>query len=324
MVTSLGICIPTYRRPDFLRSCVNSVISSAEGRPVRVFVVDDSASDINSQVLLELSDAYADIFVIKNDENIGIDANIQKAVDVCDCDYAWLIGEDDVFLPGAVALMYDFLQSSSAPFVFSAYQYVSEDHSKVLGVVSGGESTSLMQTERFVSEMLWSIGFIGAVVVRCRAWKETESYPYLGTYFTHVGRILDLLGTVSNVPLRNVPGVANRAQGVDTFTWKKDAFGVFLGFERMCETAAQRNPSLVDCLKKARLRYREKFAYFSVKTTFRLRSEGAFDYRQYRDYISGLTSLQKWRKVWLLMLALLPSALLKPFAQVYISLTMKR
>lgn len=94
-MTSLGICIPTYKRPDFLRRCVLSAITSANGRPLRIFIADDSVSDINAALLLELTTVHPFVQVNRNQRNLGIDANIQRVVDLCDCDYAWLIGEED-------------------------------------------------------------------------------------------------------------------------------------------------------------------------------------------------------------------------------------
>lgn len=323
-MTTLGICIPTYKRPEFLRRCVLSAIASAEGRPIRIFIADDSEGNTNAAVLDKICAAYPFVHVYRNAKNLGIDANIQQVVELCNCDYAWLIGEDDEFLAGAVAAMHDFLQGCTDPFIFSAYQYVSEDHSQVLGTVQAGEGDGELPTERFVASQLWSIGFIGAVVIRRETWGLTQAAPYLGTYFTHVGRILDMLAARTAVPVRHGPAVANRAQGDNTFTWKKDSFGVFLGFERMCETAAQRNAALASCVREAAVNYRKKFAYFSVKTTFRLRAEGAFDMRQFRSYIAGLATIEAWRKLWLLGLAMTPPALLKPFARVYVAWAARR
>lgn len=71
-MTTLGICIPTYRRPDFLRRCVLSAIASAEGQPLRIFIADDSMSDINTPVLSELTAAHPFVQVHQNAKNLGI------------------------------------------------------------------------------------------------------------------------------------------------------------------------------------------------------------------------------------------------------------
>ena len=33
---TIGICIPTYKRPDFLRRCLASIIDQADGLPVEI------------------------------------------------------------------------------------------------------------------------------------------------------------------------------------------------------------------------------------------------------------------------------------------------
>ena len=39
----------------------------------------------------------------RNETNLGINENIRRVVETADTDYAWLVGEDDYFLPGALA-----------------------------------------------------------------------------------------------------------------------------------------------------------------------------------------------------------------------------
>ena len=190
---TLGICIPTYKRPDFLRRCVLSAISSAEGRPIRIFIADDSTNDTNDQVISELQAAHSCVQAHRNVVNLGIDANIQQAVALCDCDYAWLIGEDDTFLPVAVARMHERLQTLDVPFVFANYAFVGNEPTLRLGEALQDVREGPMPAERFLSEHLWAAGFLGACIVHRTAWLRTEPAPYAGTYYTHVGRIAELV-----------------------------------------------------------------------------------------------------------------------------------
>ena len=313
---TLAICIPTYRRPEMLERCVLSALASAGPHPITIFIADDSVSDANVAVISRLQAAHGCIRWQRNDVNQGIDRNIQLALAMSDCDYAWLIGEDDLFLPGAVARMLVLIQGRDDPFIFSNYVYVTEDHQRILGAALVDAVDGEQPVRDFIANSLWSTGFIGACVVRCAAFKATDGASYDGTYFTHVGRIVDLLADHSRIFIASRPAIANRSQGADTFTWKKDSFGVFLGFERMCLTAAQKHPRLSTMLAEATRNYRRRFAYFSVKSTFRLRSQGAFDLRQFRAHVAGC-EIEPWRKAWMLLLALTPRAMLIPFATAY-------
>ena len=317
---TLAICIPTYRRPEMLKRCVLSAIASAESFPIEIFIADDSLSDINLSVLDELCTEYPFVHWERNETNLGIDRNIQRVLAMSCCDHAWLIGEDDLFLAGAVANMGALIQAHACPFIFSNYQYVDEGHTRVLGLALPDVREEDRRADQFIEHALWSVGFIGSCVVKCSAWNTTATTAYDGTYFTHVGRVLDLLSQHPKLFYAGRPAIANRSQGEDTFTWKTDSFGVFLGFERMCRTAADRNPLLRPAIQQASRNYRRRFAYFSVKTSFRLRSQGAFDWRQFKTYVAS-SDVEIWRKAWFLLLAVTPPGLLKPFARAYVSWT---
>jgi glycosyltransferase involved in cell wall biosynthesis len=316
---TLAICIPTYRRPEMLERCILSAIAAAGSRPISICIADDSVTDANVAVLSRLQKVHPFIRWQRNPKNLGIDRNIQVALAMSESDHAWLIGEDDLFLAGSVARMHELIQHRDEPFIFSNYLYVTEDHQRILGAALVDAPDGEQPAREFIVESLWSTGFIGGCVLRCDAWETTDGASYDGTYFTHVGRIVDLLAGHPVVHVSSRPAIANRSQGADTFTWKKDSFGVFLGFERMCSAAAQKHPALSDALAQATRNYRRRFAYFSVKSTFRLRSQGAFDLRQFRAHVAGCR-IEPWRKAWMLFLALTPRVVLVPFASAYVAL----
>lgn len=313
---SLAICIPTYRRPEMLERCILSAIDSAESQSISIFVADDSVADVNRSVMAPICAQYPFVKWHRNVHNLGIDANIQLVASLADSDYVWWIGEDDRFLPGAIANVLQLLQSTSSPFVFSNYEYRDEHHQRSLGAALAGTQTGEMPVDRFIEDNLWAVGFIGGCIVERSAWRATSDRHYLGTYFTHVGRILEIVSTRPTLLISAECAVANRAQGSETFTWKKDSFGVFLGFERMCRIAVERHPEHHDAIVGAIARYRKKIGYFSFKTAVRLRSEGAFDFRQFVAHVSR-SDIALWRKLGLLLVAATPVSLLTPFVAAY-------
>jgi len=241
-MTTLGICIPTYKRPDFLRRCVLSALEAAGNCPVRIFIADDSLDETNSALYSELQELCSTVVVYRNTANLGIDDNIQRAVDLCDCDYAWIVGEDDYFMPGAVGLVHKKLQGASEAFIFANYAYVADDGNRILGRAL--ETPPILMTGvEFVRQYLWAAGFIGACIVNKSRWSETSKSHYKGTYYTHVGRVCEMLSKWPD-PVRIVvePCIANRVEGTDTFTWKRDSYGVFFGFQTMCSTVAKQCP----------------------------------------------------------------------------------
>lgn len=313
---TLGICIPTYRRPALLERCVRSAIASASGRPIKIVVADDSASDANVATLRRLIAEFPFIQWHRNERNLGIDANIQRAVDLCNADYAWLIGEDDTFLPGAVARMHERIQSLNAAFVFANYHYVDTDPSRVLGTALDDEMPESMQRDVFIMNHLWAIGFIGACVVCKSDWLATNPKPYEGTYYTHVGRIAEMLARGTTVAAESEPCVANRVEGTDTFTWKNDSYGVFFGFMTMCERVGMHVPELSAAMAGAGMSFQRRFRWLSLRVAARLRSEKAYDRMQFTKYLQD-APLGGARRLALFVISVTPPGILKPLVRLY-------
>jgi glycosyltransferase involved in cell wall biosynthesis len=315
-VKTLSIGIPTYKRSALLKACVDSAVVAAEGRPLEILVVDDSMDDTNAGVMRDLTHAHSFVRWVRNDENLGIDRNIQRAVDLARTDFVWLIGEDDRFDAGSIARIFDRLQDLSTPFLFANYRFVDAAHTRTLSIAVQELADGEQPAATFVRDFLPAVGFIGACIIHRDSWSRTDPAPYDGTYYTHVGRIAEMVCRSGVLAVAMQPCVANRAAGAETFTWKKDSFGVFLGFDRMCSTAAQRCPALADALAAAATANRRRSGFLSIKTSVRLRSEGALDLRQFRTHIAP-SAIPLTRKAWLLGLALVPRAVLVPFAALY-------
>ncbi len=286
-MTTLGICIPTYKRPDFLRRCVLSALEAAGDRPVRVFIADDSMDDTNTALYAELARLSERIVISRNPINLGIDDNIQCSVDMCDCDYAWIVGEDDYFLPGAVQRVHDLLQRSSSAFVFANYVYVSDDGGRVIDQALHAPPAQMPGTD-FVASHLWAAGFIGGCIIDRRRWAATSPTPYKGTYYTHVGRICELLAAPGAVAgLISEPSVANRVDGTDTFTWKHDSYGVFFGFQAMCAAVARQFPVIAAQAQTAAEVMEHRYQWLSLRVAMRLRSELGYDKAQFHRYLAS-------------------------------------
>lgn len=313
---TLSICIPTYKRPDYLLRCIESAILSAEHHPIEIVVADDSMDHTNQVVLKSFENRCDFLRWHRNPFNLGIDDNIQNAINLSRSDYAWLIGEDDVFLPGAIARMHAHIQEADASFIFSNYVYVDESPSHVLGVALSEGDDAFVSRDFFLKENLWAAGFIGSVVVRCSDWALTDPAPYVGTYFTHVGRIAEMLEKTNFVQVMRSPCVANRVEGQNTFTWKMDSYGVFFGFVSMCNIVGKRFPELASIMQKSYKGFERRYRWMSLRLAIRLRSEHAFDYSQYIKYINH-SSLSNLKKLAFFCISVTPSFLFKPFVWLY-------
>lgn len=86
--------IPTYRRPDYLRRTILSVLRQTYGN-LQVSVFDDASDDNTDEVVSSLSANDTRIKYHRHANNIGCSANYKYAVNSVDTPYFSIISDDD-------------------------------------------------------------------------------------------------------------------------------------------------------------------------------------------------------------------------------------
>jgi len=286
MKNLLGICIPTYKRPEHLVSCVRSINRSAGNLKIPIFISDDSADDTNSHAIQKIKKYYPNIHYQKNMNNIGIDRNILKVIDSCTCQYAWPVGEDDRLKDDAIPEVLKILNTDTAtlPFLFVNYSLVNHDYSLVFKEKALDlDDDKTQEVEKYLPQRAWAIGFIGSCVINRRFWGAVLQDSYVGTYFAHVGIILEYLKG-RKVHLIEKPLILNRCGGANVFSWSQQAFEVVGGWERLMmrlipiygESICR---SSIDSFEKAHGIKSPKFLMY-------LRADKAYDRQTYWRYVS--------------------------------------
>lgn len=231
----LGVTIPTYRRPELLRRCAASVIEAARPFGVPVFVVDDSADDTNREAVAELERKYSYVFHVRNQANLGIDRNIIKSIQSCDCQFAWPLGEDDLMRANAIEIVLRVLEGADEEISFVCVNYaaINEEYSTILKErVLPVRSDTVFTSEEFLRRWAWAIGFIGACVVNRKLWDRVDPAPYLDTYFAHVGVIMEAMRRRKAMVIAS-PLVLNRSGSAKVFTWSASTFDVLDGWAQL-------------------------------------------------------------------------------------------
>lgn len=283
--TRLGICIPTYKRPEQLEKCVESLIAAAAPFEVPIFITDDSADDTNTEVYARLHALYPHISVERNAQNLGIDRNILRCANICDCEYAWLIGEDDRMVPEAVATILPLLdQPEGAPaFIASNYCYVDEKVSLVLREnILGIEQDIQKSSALFFCEEAWAVGFLGGCILSKALWHSVDHEKYVGTYFAHVGIIMAYLKD-KDVYLSARSLVKNRIGGAEVMSWSGDAYNVFYGWAKMSRLLVPVYGQ--ETCEKAILNFENRTGINTFRFLMAKRADRQFDAEVYEKFI---------------------------------------
>lgn len=120
----LSICIPTYNRAAHLANCLNSIIlcNSQSDFKFQVCISDNSSTDDTEEIVRRAQSAI-NIKYHKNETNLGMTRNFLNVVSMADGDFVWMIGDDDLLIPNAIAELYRLIESHPSVDFFYANSF---------------------------------------------------------------------------------------------------------------------------------------------------------------------------------------------------------
>ena len=98
----LSFCIPTLNFGSFIGETLRSIIDQADER-VQIVIVDGGSTDNTAAVVAEAATRFPNIKFIQREKRYGLDVDILETVKQADGEFCWLLGSDDLLVPGAVA-----------------------------------------------------------------------------------------------------------------------------------------------------------------------------------------------------------------------------
>lgn len=191
MLTKLSICIATFKRGEFIGETLDSILSQIE-QGVEIVVVDGASPDNTSEVMAKYVAAHPQIRYFRESENSGVDADFDKAVGYAIGEFCWLMTDDDLLCPGAVAKVLSSLGGQEDLLIVNA-EVRSVDLSELFErrrlVFDVDKVYCLADREAFFVETAAYLSFIGCVVIRRTFWLARDRSSYFGSLFIHVGVI---------------------------------------------------------------------------------------------------------------------------------------
>ena len=108
----LSVCIPTFNRGMFLDECLTSLATTcAVSESVEICISDNGSTDDTAAVIEKWKDRLQIVYY-RSDINRGIPINFLNVVSIASGKYIWLLGDDDVVVPGAIDIILALLRSN--------------------------------------------------------------------------------------------------------------------------------------------------------------------------------------------------------------------
>lgn len=198
----LTIAIPTYNRCSYLELNLNriheemSALQKEQRSQVKVYVSDNASTDNTALMLAQHPlHEFIEFEVVCNKENIGAERNAEQGYTNATTPYVWILGDDDVILPGGLQKVLNILQDQKTDILYVGNyhfldnyrdaKYAREPRKEGVGIYD----KSLM----FVRQTNVMLTFISALIVRSKKSINYDSEIALGSNLPQLGWILPLL-----------------------------------------------------------------------------------------------------------------------------------
>lgn len=286
----LSICIATRNRAAHLQQTLESLAQQVTAA-VEVVVVDGASTDRTPEVIERARAALPALTYELRQERGGVDRDFDRAVQLAQGEFCWLMADDDGLAEGAVPTVLEHLARRPWSALIVNASIHNEDLSRVLREravdVISERCYGRGEDERLFRELGKYLTFIGGVIVRRELWTTRERESYFGSLFIHVGILFqaplpDPVAFIAR-PLVNIRyGNAewtSRAFEIWMFKWP-DLVWSFTHFSESARTAV--------CGRQPWTRARTLLLY---------RAKGAYGMAEYRRWLEPRldSTLRHWQ-----------------------------
>lgn len=309
-VPKLSICIATYNRAEFLGATLRSIIDQVAG-DCEIVVSDNASTDDTETVVAGYACLHERLRYVRQSVNTGLDCNFDRAVMHAQGEYCWLMSDDDLLRPGAVARILQAL-SGDPSLVLANIEYRNADMSRTLQrrsfAFDSDRIYSPAETDRLFSDLGDGVWYIGGVVIKRSIWLAREREKYYGSMFIHVAVIFQK--SLPGDTLVIVEPLVNYRMGnAQTYT------------RQMGEILFVKWPSLVESLAlsvDARRRVRCAEPWRNPSWLLLLRGWGVYSVAEYRSWVRPRLSALRERLL-PVFIALLPGVVVNAMLVLYYS-----
>jgi len=168
---------------------------------VEIVIVDGASSDNTEQVVQEFRQRFPALRYFRQETNMGVDRDFNRAVELASGEYCWLFPDDDLLKPGAIQTVLSESSRGYEAIIVNA-EVRNSDFSSLIEErrlrITNNRVYRADQAESFFADTASYLSFIGGLVIKRDSWMARERERYFGTLFVHVGVIFQqpLLGDV--------------------------------------------------------------------------------------------------------------------------------
>lgn len=123
----VSIIVPVYNESQYLKICLNSLMSQTLD-DIEIIAIDDNSNDDSLNILKRYARRYANLHVYHNEENIGLGSTRNMGIKLAKGEYIGFVDSDDYVNPRMFKEMYDAALRNDYPeMVTTGVRFVKDD-----------------------------------------------------------------------------------------------------------------------------------------------------------------------------------------------------
>jgi abequosyltransferase len=175
----LTIGIATYNGQVFLSAVLDTLIGLVTDKNVEIIVSDNASVDGTASIAKDFQSRYPEtIRYVRNEKNIGFDANVDNVVRQAKAPFVWLMADDDFLLPGSVDRVLDVIRNNPELSLI----FVNFSNRIKLGL---SEDALCLDGNEFFSKNRFKNGLISSNIVNRQLWLDLDMKRFDGCLWVH-------------------------------------------------------------------------------------------------------------------------------------------
>jgi abequosyltransferase len=196
----LTIAIPTYNRSACLAQLLEVLLPQLIDEPrVELMISDNSSEDETAAVVQSFQEKGLKLIYKRNEINIGSDANFLQCFEQANGKYMWLVGDDDIILPGALERILPVLAARDYALVYLCpYSFRNDYMAERKPDKFHRFAQSMPNGLPFIRKVGTTIAFISAMIInkdRYGSAERPDLKSLVGSNLIHLGWLLPALGS---------------------------------------------------------------------------------------------------------------------------------
>lgn len=122
----ISVITPAYNAEAYVAETIESVLAQTY-TDWEMIIVDDCSTDRTYEIAVRYSENDGRIKVIRHENNSGVAAARNTALDAASGDYVAFLDSDDMWFPDKLRIQYDFMEKHGYVLTYTKYQIVMTD-----------------------------------------------------------------------------------------------------------------------------------------------------------------------------------------------------